>query len=340
MQIGQKTKVLALVLAGVVLFGIGAFLGKNFSKQLPVPTLNQVVIASAIRQGGGKYTNPLLECDQSQGEFVELKPFKSEINGEVSAIEQDPDTPLVSVYFREMNNGPWFGINAAATFSPASLLKVPLSIAYYKLNEQAPGYIQKTIIYKGPDSSWPDITQTIPPKQTLVVGQTYTIEELIKRMLSYSDNTSYYLLYSNISQADLQTVYNDFNLQLPGSGATNESTVTVRGYSSFFRILFNASYLNKDDSEKVLSLLAASDFTDGLVAGVPAGVPVAHKFGERELTGGPLDQIHDCGIVYYPKHPYLLCVITQGSDTGKQIDAVKQLSTAVYQRVDGQGLGN
>ena len=216
MQLDARTRLLIQTLAAILLLGGGVMLGRYFGKQPPAPNLAYTVSPSAIRQGMDKYTNPLLECDQGQSAFVELVPFKSVINAEVSAIEQDPETPVISVYFRDMNNGPWFGINDDATFSPASLLKVPLAIAYYKLNEQTPGYIQKTITYNGPQANWPAITQTIPPKQTLAIGQTYTIEDLIQKMLLYSDNASYYLLYSNINQADLQSVYNDFNLQLNG----------------------------------------------------------------------------------------------------------------------------
>jgi beta-lactamase class A len=340
MKFSPKSKTATVVLAGIALFGMGVFFGKHLSIQFPVPIMGIQASTSAFRQGGGKYTNPLLECDQSQGEFMELKPFKGIINDNVTALEQDPDTSLISVYFRDMNNGPWFGINSTATFSPASLLKLPLAIAYYKLNELTPGYIKKSISFKGPDSSWPDISQTISPKISLVAGQTYTLEELIKRMLAYSDNQAYYLLFSNINPRDLQTVYNDFNLKLADDSPADDSTVTVQGYSSFFRILFNASYLNQEDSEKVLSLLAGSDFKQGLAAGVPANIPVANKFGERELTGSSLDQIHDCGIVYYPQHPYLLCIMTQGQNTNKQIDAIKQLSASVYQEVDGQSAQN
>lgn len=83
----------------------------------------------------------------------------------------------------------------------------------------------------------------------------------------------------------------------------------------------------------ILSDLAESDFTSGLAAGVPAGTPVAHKFGEREIDLVSLDQIHDCGIVYYSKHPYLLCVMTQGTDINKQISAIKQISSSVYEQV-------
>ena len=86
MQIASKTKVVTVVLVGVVLFVAGIILGKYFFKQLPLSNPSPEALASAFRQGGGKYTNPLLECDQSQTEFVELKPFKSKINDEVSAL--------------------------------------------------------------------------------------------------------------------------------------------------------------------------------------------------------------------------------------------------------------
>jgi hypothetical protein len=43
--------------------------------------------------------------------------------------------------------------------------------------------------------------------------------------------------------------------------------------------LFNASYLNRENSEKVLNLLTKTDFKDGLVAGVnDKNIAISHKF--------------------------------------------------------------
>lgn len=44
----------------------------------------------------------------------------------------------LSVYFRNLTNGNWFGIEEKELFSPASLMKLPLLLAYYKLEEQQP----------------------------------------------------------------------------------------------------------------------------------------------------------------------------------------------------------
>jgi beta-lactamase class A len=72
-----------------------------------------------------------------------------------------------------------------------------------------------------------------------------------------------------------------------------------------------------------------------LVAGVPAGIPVAHKFGETGQVGGER-QLHDCGIVYYPNSPYILCIMTRGNNFEELPNIIKQISSEVYKHVDGQ----
>jgi hypothetical protein len=64
-------------------------------------------------------------------------------------------------------------------------------------------------------------------------------------------------------------------------------------------------------------------------------IKVAHKFGERTLEKGT-QHFHDCGIVYYPRHPYLLCVMTQGRDIEAQSRAIASISTFVFQKMEKQ----
>jgi beta-lactamase class A len=94
-------------------------------------------------------------------------------------------------------------------------------------------------------------------------------------------------------------------------------------------VLYYSTYLNKDYSEKALELLSNTEFTQGLVAPLPRSVTVAHKFGERALPDGT-NQLHDCGIVYYPGHPYLLCIMTKGPDFKDLTQAIQQISSKVY----------
>jgi hypothetical protein len=89
-------------------------------------------------------------------------------------------------------------------------------------------------------------------------------------------------------------------------------------------------------SEKALDSLSKTDFQSGLVKGVPQAVTVAHKFGEHSDETTQNKQLHDCGIVYYPKHPYLLCVMSKGKNFEYLDNAIAAISQIVYEQVDMQ----
>lgn len=321
-----------------VFFCLGGLLGFFIRKTpLNMPLANPPT--RSVRAGGYQFINPLLDFDSPQSTFVELKPFKDKIAAFVNqANSQSDHIDFVAVYFRDLNNGPWFGVNEQASFSPASLLKVPLMMAYYKLAESDSGVLQKKIAVTAADIQ-PVVPnqQTIAPSVRLEVGKSYSVDELVNQMIIYSDNDASQLLIENIDPKKLVQIYNDFGIELPDAEAAG-TQVDVKTYAGFFRILFNASYLSKQTSEKALKLLSQVEFKDGLVAGVPGNVVVAHKFGEREAEGSQ-QQLHDCGIVYYPNHPYLLCIMTRGNDIHELTKLISDTSRQVYQEVDSQYKG-
>jgi beta-lactamase class A len=236
----------------------------------------------------------------------------------------------VSVYFRDLDNGPWFGIGEKELFSPASLLKVPLLMGWLKEAEKNPGILQKKITYKGENFN-ANKDETIRAVVEAEYGKTYTAEDLLDLMIAYSDNNAL-LLLGNVGWSFSEQVYNKIGLTAPEFSENYQ--LSVQDYASFFRILFNASYLNREMSNKALDMLASSDFRRGLVAGVPEDIKVAHKFGERTTPEGR--QLHDCGIVYYPNNPYLLCVMTKGANMEDLISVVSGVSRLVFDEVARQ----
>jgi beta-lactamase class A len=169
----------------------------------------------------------------------------------------------------------------------------------------------------------------------MVSNQSYTIEELINRMIIYSDNDAYNDLTKNIDGNEILQTYKDLDVDISQIFINpNGNILTVRDYASFFRILYNASYLNKDMSEKALGLLSQTEYKQGLVAGVPSKIQVAHKFGERIYSDTNEVQLHDCGIVYLPKKPYLLCVMTRGQDLNKATQTIKTISQKVFDYIN------
>lgn len=278
------------------------------------------------------HISPMARCASSRLSYTKAyEEFESELSQWVDDEERKGDIVDAAVYFRDLQNGPWFGIRESDRFLPASLFKVPVMMAVYKASEQHASLLQEVI---ATPSVLPVMsTNTDDPARTLRPNATYSIEELLRRMIAYSDNLSMDMLVRRLDALDgsqyvVRKMYNDLGVLT----AEDAQTISVKSYATLFRILYNARYLNQNNSEKALSLLAESDFKDGLVAGVPPGVAVAHKFGVHNLEGNRL--LHDCGIVYHPIRPYLICVMTRGDDIAKNVAFIAELSRRVYAQVE------
>lgn len=239
-----------------------------------------------------------------------------------------------AVYFRDLENGPVWGINEISNFAPASLLKLPLILVYLTIAERDPEILKQKIVFKGENIEYAPL---IIPAEKLVIGEEYTSEELIKRVLKYSDNDSYFTLVRNLEESGMNPLiretFLEFGIIAPES--MYDEVVTVRGYASIFRSLYNSSFLNSDLSDQVLGWLSKSEFKDGLASLLPENIKIAHKFGERFAPDGS-KQLHDCGIIYYPANPYLLCVMTKGEDLEKQARVIGEISGKIYQEVESR----
>lgn len=320
-----------------ILFFLAVGFSLGWWLKSPQTRLNFGIVAGTnthgkeIREGGYKFINPLLEYDTGI-ENSELKPFKYKLESKIAEITgANSQVKDVAVYFRDLNNGPWYGINEEQKFSPASLLKVPLMIAYYKQAESHPALLKEQVQFKVEDPT--SAKQFIKPSQSIEVGKTYTVEELVEHMIVYSDNQAKLLLTAYKPEIWLPT-YTDLGVSIPLVRGLDDF-MSVKEYASFFRILYNASYLNKEDSSKALELLNRSEFTQGLRAGVPSDIMVAHKFGQWEVVDGQ-QQLHDCGIVYLPKRPYLICVMTRGENLDQLASTIRGVSRFVYDEVSSQ----
>lgn len=249
------------------------------------------------------------------------------------------DITHLSVYFRNLNNWGWFWVNEKEYFSPASLMKLPILISYIKKSESEPWLLNQKLIYKK-NSHLPIYKQNIPPENQLLEWEEYSLREVLQYMIIYSDNHASSLLEELLPIEDLQKTFTDIWLIFPEmKNGSFDNNVRVTDYASFFRILFNSSYLNRENSEKVLNILSKIDFKAWLAAWVPENIKVSHKFGERGIIWSNWNeekQLHDCGIVYYPNHPYLLCIMTRWYDWNKLKAIISDISQIFYTETKNQ----
>lgn len=272
--------------------------------------------------------NPLLDHIK----FKELRPFKAKIQGRIEQAVKRGDIESAAVYFRSLSEGMWFGINERELFSPASIMKVPIMIAYYKAAERDPDILRKKLAYRMDEQ---DAAEGVAIRSA-IPGKLYTAEKLIRVMITESDNSAAAVLAENIPAQDLIGTFEFFGIAITGKDV-RDSFDSLKISASLLRVLYNASYLNEKFSEQALEHLTHCTFTDGIRAGVPAEYEVAHKFGARALEGD-IKQLHDVAIVYYTGNPYLLSVMTKG--TGKDYSGmarlIRDISSVTFEEVSSQ----
>ena len=103
-----------------------------------------------IRGGTGGLTNPLLDCEVSgYRRGRELRPFKREIVALVDRLIAENAAQRISLYFRDLDNGPFFGIREEESFTGASLLKVPTIVAVLLQAGDNPGLLTRMVRFEG-----------------------------------------------------------------------------------------------------------------------------------------------------------------------------------------------
>jgi beta-lactamase class A len=278
------------------------------------------------RLQGYQYIHPLLYAEP-QCESEELVDCKNQINQIINANKANGKIISASVYLREFSQAQWISINASDNYSPGSLLKVPELIALYKMNESQPGFLDKVIAYK--DANVTKSNRIISFESNHIKpGNNYTVRELIKYMIVYSDNDATMLLNSLVDKSVFSRVFTDVGLKEPDY-SSSDYKMNVSDYSIFLKELYNGSYLSFKNSEECLSLLSKTEFKEGLISGLPANCLTSHKFGE----GGPSSEpnFSEAAIVYCGKTPYIITIMTKGRDM-KSLPAVSaEISKKVYQ---------
>lgn len=233
----------------------------------------------------------------------------------------DPLKDDFALYFEYLPTGTSIGINSVSEFYAASLFKLPVVMAYFRRKELAHETrdMKVKLTKQMLDNRFGDLWQK---------GEGYEIglDEAAQLALEKSDNTAGEALGAGITQDAFDDVYEgiDIDLKITNNGAV----MTAKNYSSILKALYFSAVLTKEDSQKILSSLTKSDFNDKLVAGIPNGVLVAHKIGVIDEKS-----YMDCGIVYVPNRPYVLCMVSKGTEQ-QAIERMSSVSRMVYEYVD------
>ena len=168
------------------------------------------------------------------------------------------------------------------------------------------------------------------------IGESFSIRELIFRMITVSSNLATNLLIERVTP-ELTTRFmqelgtNDVIVrrgvednQAFRLGLNNAAT--ARGLMQILLKLAKREVVSPQDSDEIVEILLQQKFNEMIPAQLPANVRVAHK------TGWTGKYYHDAGIVYPPNgNAFVLAIMTKGIEKEEQAYAlVSSLARIVY----------
>jgi beta-lactamase class A len=218
----------------------------------------------------------------------------------------------------------------------ASLVKIPIMLAYFAAVEEGKIKFSDTIELKRSDK----VSGSGLVKNGSA-GSNYKIADLIYPMITESDNTAAnmlidrlgldelnrYFLKFGLKHTNLARKMMDFRLRKDGI----ENYTTVGDMADILERLYRGEFLSKSISKKCLELLAEQKINDRIPKKLPHDITVAHKTG---LENGVC---HDVGIVYTPKGDFMICVLTKHEYTTARPSKrlISRLSLLTYNYYSG-----
>jgi len=256
--------------------------------------------------------NPARKFVKQEDLIINLQPLRDYLNDTYGENEK------VSIYFEYLPTGSNISINKDTEFYPASLLKVPITMAVAKKIEKGEWKWTNELVLMPSDKNKGFGSLYKEPSNS-----TYTIDELVRRSLSDSDNTANFILVRNLEISEIE----DVNSHIGFSGIiTASGNLSAKRYSIIFRALYNSSYLSEESSQKLLSYLSQSPFKEYIESALPSDIPFAHKIGTEKEKGIYLDS----GIVYAPNRPYILTIMIKSKNEQLAQEKMKDISEKVY----------
>ncbi len=274
-----------------------------------------------------KYLSPKIDENFSPESFWSLSDLRNKI-----ILEEKSNENNFAFYIEDLISGSWVGYQQDEKFIGASLLKTPVALMVMKRVDEGTWSMDTKFILKPElkDKSFGNLWREPDNKE-------FTLSELMEQMFIYSDDTAANIFINSIPGAERNNVYYRIGIMNPEAPIVSDPSkplfkkMSAKELINVYRTLYNASYLTPESSEYVLDLLTKTKFDKSLSYGVPTNIPVAHKIGVYFLTGNPERNAHDCGIVYLPKRPYMICAMTKNLSQADAWKTVSEISRVTYE---------
>ena len=226
------------------------------------------------------------------------------------------------VYIFDLTTGDSAGYHQNQVFATASTFKVPM--AMYVLDEVARGRASLAEELGYSEGDYEDGTGVI--QEAVSEGDTYSVGQLLELAITQSDNIATNMLLRRFGRENVYA----YETRLGGRIVTrdNQNVSTPADMGLYLRALFNPQVTSRESRDLILKWMENTAFHDRLAAGLPEGVRVAHKIGTLD------DVCNDVGVVFTPKHTYIISVMSRDAGEEYAAEVIAGISQLMYNDTD------
>lgn len=234
-------------------------------------------------------------------------------------------------------------INERVSLHAASTMKLPVMMEIFRLVEDKKLKLSDQIEIKNKfysiiDGSEYRLSRQDDSDEEIYnrIGQKMTVLELVDHMITWSSNLATNILIERVTPEKVMSLMSELGANdirvLRGVEdskafqAGKNNTTTAYDLMLLFKLIAENKFRSKRACEKMVEILSAQHYNDGIPAGLPTATRVAHKTGEITKHN------HDAGIVYpMDGKPYVIVVLTRGIENQRRSNKlIADISRTVY----------
>lgn len=219
------------------------------------------------------------------------------------------------IYYYNLESGDEFGINHEDAYSAASTIKIPLNLYLYEKIKSGSADPLGTLAYLKQDNE--DGTGIIQYEE---FGKKYTLKELSRLSIVYSDNVAANMLIRYLGLSNIKEFMQENGGVFVQEG---ENVSSPRDMGVYMKKVYEFYKANGELGKELMDSFLNTEFNDRLPALLPPGTKVAHKIGTQVRA------FHDVGIVL-GENPYVISIMSKDIDEDKAPDVIANISKKVY----------
>lgn len=246
-----------------------------------------------------------------------------------------PHGHKVGVSFVNLKTNQRVTVNGSREFPAASVAKLPVLAAAYHRTDEGMLDLEKKVLFRESDKLGGSGVL-----QWLRGGRTYSLRNLIRMMITLSDNTATRLVVRAVGTPEINAY-----LKLNGISSTEivdptmlkeppgprNNLTTPLDMARLVEKIYRSDGFSAASQKEMLGFMRNQKYRWGIWRGVPPGTVIADKTGN--LNG----ILNDVGIVYTKAGNYVLSIFTYGFL--KKRDArllINEISRAAYEEFTGE----